>query len=669
MLQMQVVFGNKSETKRKLIDIISDRCYTISERGDSMTDIRYISTKEAAGIMGLSIRRVVGLCNTGKLEGALRKGRNWRVPEETVYAYLGTAKPKEGNVGILSCAVGNTSYMDVVKNSYYVDKTLLIRDLIDDQVPVILFTRPRRFGKTLALDMLKTFFEKTKEDTSIYFKDKQIWSCGEKYQKMQGAFPVISITFKDAKFSDWASTYAAIKNVIRDEFMRHDELFTSDRLNPVEQDYLSRMQTDELSDVEYTRSLLNLGRMLEKHHQSKVVILIDEYDTPIQQGHSRSFYNKVITFMRNFMSGGLKDNPSLAFGVLTGILRVSKENLFSGLNNPIVNSVLDEKYSKYFGFTVDEVNTMAAYYGQEAKLEELREWYDGYRFGSTEIYNPWSVANYFYNNCQAKPYWTNTSDNEIIREIMISLTPDIAENLFALLQGQTVQASLNMDVIYPRITDGTDTIFSFLLLAGYLKPVSDAVETEFGTFMELALPNKEIRRVYNTEILSWLRGTVDGNVMAGLEKALYLNDGKKLQEFLRKYMITCISCFDGAAEGRTRFGGPWLCADRSGTETFYHGMMLGLAAGMSSRYYIRSNRESGEGRFDLVLEPKVHSLPGIIMEFKATKNDAGLSASADEALKQIEDKHYDTDMKDRGIKEIVKYGIAFAGKNVEIANS
>lgn len=204
-------------------------------------------------------------------------------------------------------------------------------------------------------------------------------------------------------------------------------------------------------------------------------------------------------------------------------------------------------------------------------------------------------------------------------------------------------------------------------VAGYLKPVSDAVETEFGTFMELALPNKEIRRVYNTEILSWLRGTVDGNVMAGLEKALYLNDGKKLQEFLRKYMITCISCFDGAAEGRTRSGGPWLCADRSGTETFYHGMMLGLAAGMSSRYYIRSNRESGEGRFDLVLEPKVHFLPGIIMEFKATKNDAGLSASADEALKQIEDKHYDTDMKDRGIREIVKYGIAFAGKNVEIA--
>ncbi len=393
---------------------------------------------------------------------------------------------------MLSCAVGNTSYMDVVKNSYYVDKTLLIRDLIDDQVPVILFTRPRRFGKTLAIDMLKSFFEKTEEDTSVYFRDKKIWSCGEKYQKLQGTFPVISLTFKDAKFADWASTFEAIKNVIRDEYMRHDELFTSTCLNPVEKDYLLRMQSDRLNAVEYTRALLNLGRMLEKHHQSKAVVLIDEYDTPIQQGHTLNFYNEVITFMRNFMSGGLKDNPSLAFGVLTGILRVSKESLFSGLNNPIVNSVLDEKYSKYFGFTEGEVKEMAAYYGQQDKLEELCDWYDGYRFGNTEIFNPWSVANYFYNHCQAKPYWTNTSDNEIIREIMASLTPDIAENLFSLMQGQTVQASLNMDVIYPRITDGTDTIFSFLLIAGYLKPVSNAVETEFGTFMELALPNKEI---------------------------------------------------------------------------------------------------------------------------------------------------------------------------------
>ena len=614
-----------------------------------MTDSRYISTKEAGRILGLSTRRVVGLCNRQLFEDARKDGRDWKIPEAAVFAYQKDVNPTDRKAEIRSCAVGNTSYMDVVKHSYYVDKTLLIRDLVDDQVPVILFTRPRRFGKTLALDMLKSYFEKTSEDTSVYFRDKKIWACGEKYRKLQGTFPVISITFKDAKFSDWGSTFEAIKNVIRDEYMRHSELFSSDYLNPVEQDYLLRLQSDQLNEVEYTRSLLNLERMLEKHHHSKAIVLIDEYDTPIQQGHSRDFYNEVITFMRNFMSGGLKDNSSLAFGVLTGILRVSKENLFSGLNNPIVNTVLDEKYSAYFGFTADEVKEMAGYYGCLDKLEELRDWYDGYRFGNTEIYNPWSVANYFYNNCQAKPYWTNTSDNEIIREIMASLTPDIAENLFSVMQGDPIQASLNMDVIYPRITDGTDTIFSFLLIAGYLKPVSNAVETEFGTFMELALPNKEIQRVYNTEILSWLRDTVDGNVMTGLEKALYMNDGKKLQEFLRKYMVTCISCFDGATEG------------------FYHGMMLGLAAGMSSRYYIRSNREAGDGRFDLVLEPKLHSLPGIIMEFKAVKTEQELRSSAEQALQQIDAKHYDTDLRDRGIHDIVKYGIAFAGKKVEIA--
>ena len=514
-----------------------------------MTDVKYITSKEAAEILKMSTRRVVGLCNEGKFDGAFQKGRGWKIPKESVLMYQNGGKSGKIKDTMRSCAVGNTSYIDIVKNSYYVDKTLLIRDLIDDHASVTLFTRPRRFGKTLAMDMLKVFFEKTEEDTSVYFQDKKIWDCGEKYRKMQGAYPVIFITFKDVKFDHWKDSLEAIRIVVRDEYMRHAEILSSDKLDFVEQDYINRMMAGTLSDVEYTRALLNLSRMLEKNHQSKVMILIDEYDTPIQQGHSRGFYNEVITFMRNFMSGGLKDNPSLSFGVLTGILRVSKENLFSGLNNPVVNSILDEKYSEYFGFTADEVTAMADYYGQHKKMEELREWYDGYCFGNTEIYNPWSVANYFYHNCQPKPFWTNTSDNEIIREIMVSLTAEVAENLIALMQGKTVQTSLNMDVIYPRITDGTDSIFSFLLVSGYLKPVKAAVETEFGTFIELALPNKEIRRVYNTEILSWLRGTLDGTVMAELEKALYLKDEKGLKESLRKYMLTCISCFDGAAEG------------------------------------------------------------------------------------------------------------------------
>lgn len=549
------------------------------------------------------------------------------------------------------CAIGNTSYTDIAENCYYVDKTLLIRDLIDDQTSVTLFTRPRRFGKTLAISMLQTFFEQTDTDTSIYFKDKKIWKCGEKYRALQGIYPVISISFKDIKFNNWQNSLEAVCLIMRDEYMRHSELIDSPYLNSVELDYFERMRTGNLSEVEYTRALLNLTRMLEKHHKSKVIILIDEYDTPIQQGHAHNFYEEIITFMRNFMSGGLKDNSSLAFGVLTGILRVSKENLFSGLNNPVVNTVLDDKYSEYFGFTTEEVESMANYYGKTDKLEEIRTWYDGYRFGKTDIYNPWSVTNYFYNDCKPKTFWANTSDNEIIQEILRGLTSDIAEELFSLLQGNTIQTSLNMEVIYPRISDGSDTIFSFLLIAGYLKPVHSAIETEYGTFAELQLPNTEIRRVYNTEILSWLKGTLNGNIMTELEKALYLGNSEKLKQALQKYLIRCISCFDGAAEG------------------FYHGMMLGLVACFSSRYFIRSNRESGIGRYDLVLEPKSATFPGIIMEFKATKSadSKHLAKLAEDGLKQIQENHYDTDMNERGITNILKYGIAFCGKQVEVA--
>lgn len=620
-----------------------------------MSDSVYLGSKEAAERLQMTARRVIGLCNEGKIEGAFREGRNWKIPEDSVQAMAAELKArkkcgKEKSQKLLPCAVGNTSYMEIARDCYYVDKTLLIRDLIDDHSAVTLFTRPRRFGKTLAINMLRTFFEKTDEDTSVYFRDKKIWKCGKRYRSLQGTYPVVFLTFKDVKFNTWKDSLEAVRLVLKDEYKRHTELAESDRLDADDRDYLNRMIKGALSEVEYTRALLCLTRMLEKHHGSKVIILIDEYDTLIQQGHNRGFYNEVITFMRNFLSGGLKDNDSLAFGVLTGILRVFKENLFSGLNNPTVNTVLDEKYSEYFGFTGEEVDAMAAYYGCSDKLGEIRTWYDGYRFGKTEIYNPWSVTNYFNNNCQPRAYWANTSDNEIIQEMMRGLTPEIAEELLLLMQGKTVQASLNMEVIYPRISDGPDTIFSFLLIAGYLKPVHEAVETEFGTFVELQLPNMEIRRVYNTEILSWLRGSMEGNAMSEIEKSLYLNDGDRLKTALQKYMISCISSFDGAAEG------------------FYHGMVLGLVASMSSRYYIRSNRESGNGRFDLQMESKTRNLPGIIMEFKAAKaaEKDQLSELAADGLKQISDRLYDTDMQERGITDIVKYGIAFAGKDVEV---
>ena len=610
------------------IDCISDKCYDISD----------------------------GRWKIWELSGAFRSGRNWKIPVDSIKQYMKdtgigvSEESKEDVRNLLPVAIGNTSYIEVSSECYYVDKTLLIRDLIDGHNMVTLFTRPRRFGKTLAINTIKTFFEKTEDDTSRYFTDRNIWLCGEKYRAMQGIYPVVMLTFKDVKYNTWEESMEAIRLVVKDEYKRHPELLTSTVLDADAKNYIDRMEKGTLSGVELQRSLLNLTHMLSVHHGSKVVILIDEYDTPIQQGYSRGFYKEVISFMRNFLSGGLKDNTDLAFGVLTGIMRVSKENLFSGLNNPMVNTVLDDKYSEYFGFTEDEVREMAAYYNRTEEMDEIRFWYDGYHFGNTEIYNPWSVTNYFASGGQAKPFWANTSDNEIIREILTGLTPEIADDLAKVMQGEEIHASLDMEVVYPRMTDGNDTIFSFLLLAGYLTPAGKPEETEIGTFASLRLPNAEIKRIYNTEILSWIRTQKQGNIISEIEKAVYLSDAKRLQEALRKYMITCISFYDGAAEG------------------FYHGMVLGLVASLSSKYYIRSNRESGEGRFDLQLEPKDKVLPGILMEFKAIpiSDKDKLSELAEEALVQTEDKNYRRDLEDRGISDIVRYGIAFSGKNVEV---
>ena len=604
----------------------------------------YIGTSKAASMLHMTTRRVVGLCHEGKLIGAVQDGRNWKIPEESVRAYMGISDT------LLPCAVGNTSYVEISSECYYVDKTLLIRDLIDDHNMVTLFTRPRRFGKTLAINMLKTFFEKTEEDTSKYFIDKNIWRCGQKYRALQGTYPVIMLTFKDVKFDNWQDSLEAIRLVLKDEYKRHPELMESIALGADDKDYLSRMEKGALSDVEYSRALLNLTRMLAAHHGRKVIILIDEYDTPIQQGFTRGFYQDVIAFMRNFLSGGLKDNTSLAFGVLTGIMRVSKENLFSGLNNLTVNTVLDEKYSCYFGFTGDEVQKMADYYGKSDGMQEIRKWYDGYRFGQSEIYNPWSVTSYFANDGQAKTFWANTSDNEIIREVLQELTPEIADELTRIMQGEEIHAALNMALVYPKMADGADTIFSFLLLAGYLTLSSSPEETEFGTFATLKIPNMEIRRVYNTEVLGWMRTRTTGGVIPNIEKAIFLGDGDRLQKALRDYMITCISAFDGAAEG------------------FYHGMVLGLVASLSSRYYIRSNRESGDGRYDLQMEPKEKHLPGIVMEFKAVpaSEKGALSEIAEDAIAQIDRRNYTRELEERGIKRVVKYGIAFSGKAVEV---
>lgn len=545
-------------------------------------------------------------------------------------------------IGVADYRLASTEY-------YYIDKTLMIKEFLDERPMVSLFTRPRRFGKTLNMDMLRTFFEKTAEDTSVYFRDKAIWQCGECYRSYQGKYPVIFLTFKDVKFTTWQETFQSIRELIAKEAYRHIELKDSDRCDAFDKKAFLRLQQGNADETELANALADLSLALHKHYGIAPIIIIDEYDIPIQQGYMQGFYDKVILFMRNLFSGGLKDNKHLSYGFLTGILRVAKESIFSGLNNLVINSVLDNKYSEYFGFTASEVQQMAAYYGVADKYAELCAWYDGYRFGRTEIFNPWSVINYFNNGCEPRAFWQTTGSNDIIGEIIGVADAEIYERLTSLVNGKSFVTYIDTSVIYPQIKSNPSSIYSFLLVAGYLK-VLKTVPAFSGDFMcEVALPNKEIAYVYNKEILQKLDKLIPMAAAISMQEALYSADSRKLKAVMQSLLANSVSSFDTAGEN------------------FYHGFMLGLCA-LLSNAYVTSNREAGDGRYDIQLMPKNVALPGILIELKAEKHaDAErLKKLAAVALKQINDKNYAADMQSHGVKTIYKYGVAFSGKKVEI---
>lgn len=600
--------------------------------------MEYLSCSDASKAMGFSVRRIQQMCKNGELPGAIKEGRKWLIPDETMHMNH-FAKNKSLPIGVSDFKLATTGY-------YYVDKTLMIRDFLDKKPMVSLFTRPRRFGKTLNMDMLRVFFEKTNEDTSVYFKDKQIWQCGDYYTKHQGRYPVIFLTFKDVKSMTWEETFQKIRRLISLEFIRHNELETSSVLTAYEKEQYHLLAGDSGDEVDCQMGLQLLSLLLHKHYGRECIIIIDEYDTPIQQGHTCNFYPEIVNFMRNFFSGGLKDNPHLAFGFLTGILRVAKESIFIGMNNLKTYSILDDGYSSYFGFTEKEVKDMLRYYGKDDKYNELSEWYDGYRFGNTEIFNPWSVINYISDNCFPKAFWQSTGSNEIIGEIIQTATPEITKDLYKLLCGEKIAAYIDTGVIYPEVQNNPYSIYSFLLVAGYLK-VANIYPQSDGNFMcDVAIPNKEITFVYEKEVLN---RTNQNSLAISISQAIFSKDTQKLQALLEDFMVKSISSIDGANEG------------------FYHGMMLGLCAILGNRYKIRSNRESGLGRFDIQLMPLTKGMPGFIFEFKHTKDEhTDLSALADSALQQIEAKKYDTELRDNGVNSIISIGIAFRGKSAVV---
>ena len=614
-----------------------------------------MTIKEASELWGIGIRRISSLCNEGRIEGAVQQNRKWYIPSDTprpadLRIKSGAYQKKAPNIK-LPLPIGISNYRLASTEYYYVDKTLMIRDFIDERPMVSLYTRPRRFGKTLNMDMLRTFFEKTDEDTSIYFKDKLIWNCGKKYREYQGKYPVIFITFKDVKCDTWEETFQKISKLFSGEFLRHSELSDSDACNAEDKAYYTKVAKMDVSSTELSWVFATLSKMLHEHHGIAPIIIIDEYDIPIQQGHMKGFYEQVILFMRNLFSGGLKDNEHLSYGFLTGILRVAKESIFSGLNNLVINSILDDKYSQYFGFTSEEVKQMATYYGVSDKYDEICQWYDGYRFGQTDIFNPWSVINYFSNNCKPKAFWQATGSNEIIGELLAHANEDVYKRLHSLMQGGSFLTYVDTGVIYPQILNDPSSVYSFLLVAGYLNAVKADASFSSDYMCEVALPNKEISFIYNKEILQKMDPIIPRATAIAIQEAIYRNDTAAFKDLLRKLLMQSASCHDTVGEN------------------FYHGLMLGLCAILDNRYIITSNRESGEGRYDISLRPKDKKMPGILIELKASSNcsEEGLKELANTALQQINDRYYETEMVTEGIQTIFKYGVAFSGKRVEIS--
>ncbi|KYM37950.1 AAA family ATPase [Fusobacterium necrophorum] len=539
--------------------------------------------------------------------------------------------------------LGVADFRKAIQGQYlYVDKTSFIEEIMNDGAEVKLFTRPRRFGKTLNMSMLQYFFDiQNQEENAKLFQGLKIESSP--YMVEQGKYPVIYLSLKDTKRDTWEEMISEIRFFVSELF--YSFRFLLENSNEFDIPIFKGIITKKSNMSELLNSLKILSRMLKEHYQEKVIILIDEYDTPIVSAYEHGYYEEAITFFRNFYSSALKDNEYLHMGVMTGILRVAKEGIFSGLNNLAVYSVLDERYSSSFGLTKEEVESALNDYDLDYKMEEVKEWYDGYRFGSTEIYNPWSILNYI-SSQKLEAYWINTSSNGMINQVLERAGrtgSNIFQKLEILFQRKTIFQRINKSSDFHDLVN-MDEIWQLFLHSGYLT----IGEKEQDGMYELRIPNKEVYSFFQESFIQRFLG--DYTTFHSLIRSLEEGNVKELEETLEEILVSSVSYFDLKKE----------------SEKFYHVFMIGLVASLQERYYIKSNRESGEGRYDLSLEPKDRRKTGLLLEFKVAKSEEELEKKAKEALEQVETKQYAAEMKEREIINILGLGIAFYGKKVKI---
>ena len=544
--------------------------------------------------------------------------------------------------------IGIENFEDIIKdNYYYVDKSMLIEDILVNRAAVTLFTRPRRFGKTLNMSMIKYFFDvRNKDENRKLFEGLKIF--GSEYMKEQGKYPVIFVSLKDLRADTWEGTFENLKSFISDLYAEFEDM--REIMNKRDKIKFDKIFYEE-EKGDYEIALKLLSNYIYKYYGKKVIILIDEYDAPIINAFDKGYYNEAINFFQVFYSSALKTNDSLKYGILTGITRIIKEGIFSGLNNLKVDTILNKKFSEYFGLLENEVIKMLDYFEMKYKIEEVKEWYNGYIFGDKRVYNPWSIINYV-DNGEIKAYWANVSGNTLLENMLDQAGEDVYTDLKRFTDGESIEKYISDGTTIKSLLSNDDEIWQLFLYSGYLTKAKEQIEidetSEYTNIYNLKIPNKEIRKYFGNMFLNRFFGTELKTSI--LIKALESGDIKKFEKTLGEIMVNMLSHFDLDSE----------------MEKIYQVFMIGLVGFLMGKYEIISNNESGYGRYDLAMIPIKSNEKAYLMEFKISKTEKGMTLKAEEALKQIDEKKYDMRLKARGIKNILKIGIAFYGKKVKV---
>lgn len=557
--------------------------------------------------------------------------------------------------------IGVDSFRDIITNGYYyVDKTLWIKELLDLKGASNLFTRPRRFGKTLNLSMLRYFFEDTGDEKSnaenrALFDGLQIMKAGTPYTDRMGQYPVISLTLKSSKQGSFEEAYFQICEAIRVEFGRHRGILDSIELDAAEKErYQQLLEGRAEREVVYT-SLRFLTECLYKATGKRTIILIDEYDVPLENAFFRGFYREMVDCIRSLLESALKTNECVEFSVITGCFRISKETIFTGLNHLEINTILSNNYSEYFGFLPKEVNAMLSAYGCPEKMVSMQEWYDGYSFGQSEIYNPWSVIKYVKDICaneNALPiaYWINTSSNDIVKNLVEHAGNAEREQIESLIAGGSIDVPVHEELTYEDMDQNGDALWNFLFFTGYLTKTAEWLrEGTMEHMVRLVIPNIEVRQVYQRTVLKWFREQLETEDFQDLYRAMEQGDTGRMQEILNTQLQRTISFYDSA-------------------ENFYHGFLVGVL-GQNHRYHVKYNRETGAGRSDIMVYPLDLERTAYVLELKASNTFRETSEDARKAVTQIEEKHYTAELQAMGYEQIECYGIAFYRKNCKVVGS